>query len=118
MEEVIGHLAASGADPLDVVPVLPALVQILGAESLLPILADAVPQLRAHEHCGPVAGLLRSEGDPTLTATMALCQRAQRGDWNACAELRRLQRLNPDLTSAACATLLRLQHGKMKNRSV
>lgn len=87
VEEMMGCVLGTDAEPEDLLAVATPVIQTLGVTALIQEICGAAGDLlRCASRGVPVVGVIQSQGDPAIAAGMALLQRCQQGDRRACAE--------------------------------
>lgn len=90
MDQVLGYADDVDADVDSTIVIVPVLVQVFAADSLISQLCKAAPELLSKSETAagqPFTGAMKPKSDPSMAAAMALLQRTQRGDDKAKAEV-------------------------------
>lgn len=88
LDQVIDAADAEGVEPEELMALGPPLAQVIGCGTLVGQVCGAAQRLLAGRI--PYVGVLSSAADPTTAAAMALLQRCQHGERNACIEAIRI----------------------------
>jgi hypothetical protein len=116
-EEVVGCAAEVALGVEEVLAVGPFCAQVLGCAEIVGEVCGLAHALLKHRGGDPHVAVAQPCADADVCALVALLQRCQRGDRQACAEAEALGRMNSALVEEALACLERGQREKARVRT-